>query len=274
MKNLQATIFNIMKYSIHDGPGIRTTVFFKGCPLRCQWCHNPESISPEPQELFYENKCVHCGRCDEGLPCLSGARETVGYTITANELMEKLRRDNIFYEQSGGGVTFSGGEPFYQREFLIEMLKRCKDELIHTAVDTSGFTRTEFITEAAKYAGLFLYDIKFASSDKHEKYTGVPNTVILENLRTISGMTKIFVRIPVIPGINDDKEEMTKICLAIKGLAIDEVNLLPYHNIQTEKYKRLGQEYLLNDVPSGDTADLEGLRALFGSYGFKTKIGG
>lgn len=263
----EGTIFNIMKYSIHDGPGIRTTVFFKGCPLSCKWCHNPESINPEPQQLFYDNRVdPETGK--------NGVWETAGYRIAPEKLMEEIRKDVIFYDSSGGGVTFSGGEPLYQHEFLLEMLERCKEEYIHTAVDTSGFCNTDIIRKVAGLARLFLYDVKFASSDKHRQYCGVPNEVILRNLHEINGMAKILIRIPVIPGINDSIEEMTAIAEAIKGVKAEMLHLLPYHNIQSEKYKRLGVEYTLGDVPTGDTADLDGLQKLFQSYGYKTKIGG
>jgi pyruvate formate lyase activating enzyme len=270
----KATIFNIMKYSIHDGPGIRTTVFMKGCPLRCAWCHNPESIDPKPQAMFFENRCILCGNCEKGLACPTGARETVGYEISAEELMNKLRGDLLFYESSGGGITFSGGEPLMQPEFLLDMLKRCRDEYIHTAVDTSGYSSRETIVEAAKLSKVFLYDVKFASSERHRQFCGVDNRLILDNLRAINGLTKIMIRIPVIPGINDSAEEMTKIADAINGVRIETVHLLPYHNIQSEKYRRLGREYTLGQVPVGETADLPGLTEIFASRGHNVRIGG
>ena len=216
----KAVVFNIMRYSVHDGPGIRTTVFFKGCPLSCKWCHNPESLSPKPQQIFNEKKCIKCGYCAGqvggasfvgsanfvgGVNCPTGARETIGYEITVPELMNEIRKDLLFYEQSGGGVTFSGGEPLYQAEFLLEALARCKEDCINTAIDTSGFCDTETICKAAETADCFLYDIKFAAGDKHENYCGASNSLILENLKCLAETkAKLLIRIPVIPTINDD----------------------------------------------------------------------
>lgn len=268
----KAIIFNIMRYSVHDGPGIRTTVFFKGCPLSCQWCHNPESLSIEPQQVFHPNKCIHCGNCDN---CPTGARETIGYEITSEALMKEILKDLPFYDQSGGGVTFSGGEPLYQPEFLMEMLDLCKKEYIRTAVDTSGYCDEKTFMRVAEKADLFLYDVKFFDRDKHEKYCGVPNEIILKNLAALSKTRKkILIRIPVIPTVNDDLEEMTKIYHFIKDFKnVEMVHLLPYHNIQSEKYKRLEKEYLLSDLSSDESPNMAALAELFGAS-FRTKIGG
>ncbi len=268
----KAMVFNIMRYSIHDGPGIRTTVFFKGCPLNCMWCHNPESLSGEPQQIFYPDKCIKCGNCHD---CPTGARETIGYEITTEELLKEIKKDLLFHEQSGGGVTFSGGEPLYQPEFLMEMLDKCSKNYIHTAVDTSGFCETKTFLKVAEKAKAFLYDIKFITKEKHEKYCGVSNEVILENLSRLSKTkAKIYMRIPVIPTVNDDLEEMSRIFDFIKDFRnVETVHLLPYHNIQSEKYKRLEKEYLLGDLPSDESPNMGELLRLFGSK-FKTKIGG
>ena len=167
-----------MHYSVHDGPGIRTTVFFKGCPLSCKWCHNPESLDQKPEEVFYPHKCIKCGQCNTkserfGERCPTGARETVGYEITVPDLMKEINKDLLFYEQSGGGVTFSGGEPLFQAEFLLEALAQCRKDYINTAIDTSGYCDTESLLKAAALANYILYDIKFIDSEKHEKYCGV-----------------------------------------------------------------------------------------------------
>ena len=277
-----AVIFNIMRYSIHDGPGIRTTVFFKGCPLSCKWCHNPESVSAGPQQVFNPAKCIQCGRCagkagisnDAGV-CPTGARETIGREITVPELMNEINKDLLFYEQSGGGVTFSGGEPFFQARFLLEALSQCKKECIATAVDTSGFCDTAALLKAAETADYFLYDIKFINSQKHEKYCGAPNTVILENLLRISQTkAKLLIRIPVIPTINDDMEEMAGICEFIKNFGnIETVHLLPYHSIHSDKYKRLGMLYELSAVSGDESPNMGEISTMFGAR-FAVKVGG
>jgi len=268
----KAVIFNIMRYSVHDGPGIRTTVFFKGCPLSCKWCHNPESISPAPQQIFDEAKCIKCGRCDN---CPSGARETIGYEISLAGLMREISADLPFYEQSGGGVTFSGGEPFYQAEFLLAALRRCGEERINTAIDTAGCCDTETLLQAAKIANSFLYDIKFIDSAKHEQYCGAANELILENLKRLAAtQTKLLIRIPVIPGINDDIKEMGGIFEFIKDLGnIETVHLLPYHNIHSGKYKRIGKQYELSAVPADESPNLSEIARLFQAR-FRTKVGG
>jgi pyruvate formate lyase activating enzyme len=261
-----------MRYSVHDGPGIRTTVFFKGCPLSCKWCHNPEGLQLKPQEIFNAKKCIKCGRCDN---CPTGARETVGYEITVPDLMEKIKGDVLFYEQSGGGVTFSGGEPFFQPEFLLQVLNECKREYIGTAIDTSGFCETEIILKAAEIADYILYDIKLMDREKHINYCGVSNDLILENLKALAGVkTKLLLRIPIIPSINDGMEEMSAIFNFVKDFDnIQAVHLLPYHNIQSDKYKRMSMDYSLSEILSEDSPNLAGITDLFNTK-FPTKTGG
>ena len=268
----KAIVFNIMRYSVHDGPGIRTTVFFKGCPLSCKWCHNPESLELKPQHIFNQKKCINCGHCDN---CPTGARETIGYEITVPKLMEEIKKDLLFYEQSGGGVTFSGGEPFFQAEFLLEALEACKEEYINTAIDTSGYCDTDILMKAAATANYFLFDMKFMDSTKHEKYCGVPNDLVLKNLKHLSAAkTKLLIRIPVIPTINDDLKEMKEIFEFIKDFKnISAVHLLPYHNIQTDKYKRIGKEYELPEISGDESPNMGGITSLFAAK-FQTKIGG
>ena len=289
MEKEKAVIFNIMRYSVHDGPGIRTTVFFKGCPLTCKWCHNPEGIDRKPRQVFNPKKCIKCGRCagktgganevvgaDEvsGVDCPTGARETTGYEITVNELMKEINKDLLFYEQSGGGVTFSGGEPLNQAQFLLEVLKRCKEDYINTAIDTSGYCNTETLIKAAETACYFLYDIKFIDSAKHEKYCGVPNDIILKNLKCLANTNvKLLIRIPVIPTVNDDMGEMEKIFVFIKDFKIETVHLLPYHNIHEGKYNRIGKQYELSEISNDESPNINEIKHLFDSK-FRTKIGG
>ena len=277
----QAVIFNIMRYSVHDGPGIRTTVFFKGCPLTCKWCHNPESLEKNPRQVFNAKKCIKCGRCANagangvvGDICPTGARETIGYEIGLEELMKEIKKDVLFYEQSGGGVTFSGGEPFCQSGFLLEVLKMCAADCINTAIDTSGFCDTDDLLKAAETANYFLYDVKFMDSAKHEKYCGAPNDLILKNLKFLADTkTKLLLRIPVIPTINDDMQEMKGIFEFVKDFKnIETVHLLPYHNIHTEKYNKIGKEYELFEIP-GESRNMDEINNLFAAK-FRTKIGG
>lgn len=275
------TIFNIQRYSVHDGPGIRTTVFFKGCPLRCWWCHNPESQSHTREIMFSMERCIGCGSCTRNClhgaigvkdgkaiidredclfpnecdqcfqSCPTNAIELIGRKIGINEVMKEIQKDLIFYDQSGGGVTFSGGEPLSQLEFLSNLLDSCKREGIHTVVDTSGYISWEKLSHIAPKVDLFLYDIKLINNDKHKKYTGVCNNLILENLIKLSkGNNKIFVRIPIIPGINDDEKNIIETGEFLSKLNIAQVNLLPYHNIGLNKYKKLRVSCELLEVNS------------------------
>jgi pyruvate formate lyase activating enzyme len=274
----KAVVFNIMRYSVHDGPGIRTTVFFKGCPLSCKWCHNPESLSPQSQQVFVESKCIKCGHCKSAKVdqnCPTGARETIGYEIDIQELMKEINKDLLFYEQSGGGVTFSGGEPTYQGEFLFEALVKCREDYINTAIDTSGFCETETMLKAAQLSNYVLFDIKFIDSVKHNQYCGAPNDLILHNLKCLSEIkTKLLIRIPVIPTINDDIDEMNGIFEFIKNISnIEAVNLLPYHNIHANKYKKTGKQYELSNISGDKSPNMDEIHGLFCNR-FKTKIGG
>jgi len=300
---IQGRIFNIQKYSIHDGPGIRTTVFLKGCPLSCTWCHNPESQSFEPEILFYGKRCIGCGVCLEQCPrkalyikdgsmfydrkrcnlcqncvkvCYPKARETAGELKDVKQVMKEIEKDRTFYEESGGGVTFSGGEPLSQPDFLLKLLKSCKAAEIHTAVDTSGYARPEIISVVSELTGLFLYDLKVIDDEKHIKYTGVSNKTILENLKTISGLGKrIFIRLPLIPGVNDDDDNIKATAEIIKNTpGVEQVNLLPYHNIAADKYRRLGRLNTLDVFKVPAQEEVDAVAAKYMSYGVKVKIGG
>lgn len=295
----KAIVFNIMHYAVHDGPGIRTTVFFKGCPLSCKWCHNPESMDPQPYTVFNKKKCIQCGQCvigDDGAirnggaiknsgvsgvssnNCPTGARETIGYEISVSELMGEIRKDMLFYEQSGGGVTFSGGEPLYQADFLLQVLAQCREDCINTAIDTSGYGDTGILLKAAEITNYFLYDIKLMSSNKHEQYCGLPNDLVLYNLRQLANHAnarmKLLIRIPVIPSVNDDISEMNEIFEFIKDFSnIAAVHLLPYHNIQADKYNRMGKQYELAGISGDESPNMGAIHRLFSSK-FTTKIGG
>ena len=256
---MKATVFDIERNSYVDGPGIRTAVFFKGCNLRCAWCHNPESQSPKPQMMFYKNKCMGCGKCREKCPhnlescdlcgkcslfCPQDARDICGKEYTVDEVLKEVLKDKAFYETSGGGVTFSGGECMLQIEFLTKILKACKENGIHTAVDTAGHVPFEIFERIIPYTDLFLYDVKCFDSDKHRQYTGVENQLILKNLKSLlAKSTPVWIRIPIIPTVNDTEEELQRIKEYLSSCGIPEkVELLPYHAMGEHKYAALRKE--------------------------------
>lgn len=299
---MKGKIINIQKYSLHDGPGIRTTIFFKGCPLKCWWCHNPESISLNDEIMFREEKCTGCGRCIKRCKeaaiklkdktiiidlkkcthcgrcadfCINEAIEHVGKEIHLNELMVEIKKDMPFYEESGGGVTFSGGEPLMQGDFLNEALKRCKDLRINTTLDTCGYYDWEKIEKIHNNVDLFLYDLKLFDDEKHIKYTGVSNKLILENLKKLSDLGKnIYVRMPIIKGINDDSEHVDACVKFLSKLHILQVNLLPYHKLGMNKYDKLSKEYKLTGGETPSDNKMKYLAEKFIKVGIKVKVGG
>ena len=255
---MKAKIFEIKRFAVHDGDGIRTTVFFKGCPLRCVWCHNPEGLSFDDEEAFYEHKCIGCGECKKkGFTseyCLGEARVEYGKEIALDDLAKKLIEDREFYEASGGGVTLSGGECLMQSDFCRELLMRMKSEGIHTAVDTCGFVPRSALDKVMPYTDMFLYDLKAYDEDVHIKCTGQSNKTILENLEYLDRNGKnIEIRIPYVPGYNDGQIE--KIALFLSKLKhITAIRLLPYHNYASSKYAALNMK---NTLPSKLPTDEE-----------------
>lgn len=267
---MKAMIFDIERNSFVDGPGIRTTVFLKGCNLKCVWCHNPESQSFKPQMMFYKDKCKGCGKCKEVCPnnfekcdfcgkctfyCPVDARKVCGKEYTADEVLTEVMQDKAFYDNSGGGVTFSGGECMLQVDFLLELLKKCKENGIHTAVDTAGHIPFDSFEQILPYTDLFLYDIKCFDSQKHKQYVGVGNELILQNLKKLF-MTgaKIWIRIPVIAGVNDSIEEMQRINkFLVECGKPEKVELLPYHAMGEHKYRSIGRESPVFKAPDTDT---------------------
>lgn len=272
-------IVSIKKFEIHDGDGIRTTLFLKGCPLKCRWCHNPESISLNPVILYNPQKCIGCGECvnvcnnhriSENTHiynrkdcvvcgkctdlCYGKALNFYGEETTAEQILPKLLEDKIFFETSGGGVTLSGGEPLLQADFSAEILKLLKENNINTAVDTSGFAKREELLKVLPYADTFLYDIKAMDEDLHISLTGVSNKIILENLEYLNSLNKdIRIRIPFVPGLNDNQIE--KIAKYLSKLeSVREVKLLPYHSFGVEKYLYIGEScsFTDNTKPSGE----------------------
>jgi len=298
----KSIIFNIQKFSIHDGPGIRTTVFFKGCPLSCLWCHNPESQDVNKEILYDKNKCVLCGKCKEVCPtnaikiedgklttdknkcnfcgqcviyCVHGAREIVGKEYSVDDVMKEVIKDKIFYEQSNGGVTVSGGEPLMQIDFVEELLMRLKGENIHTAVDTSGAVSFDILERVAKYTDLFLYDLKLMDDEKHKGYVGVSNKSIIENLIKLSKIhSNINIRLPIIGKVNDNTEHIEKVLELLKDLNIKKVNLLPYHSIAKHKYEKLGLFYEDEKMSVPSEGKMSSFKEMFEKNGYIVKIGG
>jgi len=263
---------------VHDGPGIRTTVFFKGCPLSCWWCHNPES-----RDGVVESSVKHLS--------LGGKKferdETTGRWMTAEEVMQELERDRVFYDESAGGVTFSGGEPMLQEAFLVELMKSCTLRGIHTALDTSGYATREAMASVAKVTDLILFDLKLMNDGLHRKYTGVSNVPILENLKFLVKAGKnIMIRFPVIPGITGTIENVGEMKSFISGELMKissptatssqnlQLSLLPYHSMAREKYRRFFKTDHLADLPALNSDDLIPMQKEFEAIGLKVSIGG
>lgn len=297
-------IFDVRRYSINDGPGIRVTVFFKGCSLNCAWCHNPESISNKVQKMYHRDKCIRCGGCVEVCPeqactmtpegivtnrdrctgcgkcadiCPTKATEMSGRMITVEEIVEIVEKERIFFDQSGGGVTFSGGEPLLQPEFLLALLSEFGSRSIHRAIDTTGFTKTETLLEVAKHTDHFLYDLKLMDSEKHRKWTGVGNEIILHNLEVLAGTgASINIRIPLVRSVNDDTNNINQTASFIAALPGEKknVNILPYHNIMISKHMRLGSIFNAKTMSEPGGEELEDIVDTFTQYGLKAMIGG
>lgn len=266
---MKGLIFSVKRYSVHDGPGIRVTFFMKGCPLACWWCHNPEGISPDQQSVFSTRK-VGDREFSE--------KEEVGKYYSVEDILEILSKERIFFQQSGGGVTFSGGEPMLQPEFLLETLKACKSDGYHTAVDTSGYASKENYMQILPYTDLFLFDIKHLDDLKHTEYTGVSNIGIIENYRALVRSGKdIMIRIPVIPGVNDDPAHLSELRQFIKETAgenLKKINLLPFHRIGESKYRKFGMVYRMEGTQPPSSERMKELKNYFSETGIKVKIGG
>nr|MDO8135060.1 glycyl-radical enzyme activating protein [Candidatus Njordarchaeum guaymaensis] len=291
-------IFNVQRFSTEDGPGIRTTVFMKGCPLRCLWCHNVEGINPNREIVWHDTKCIGCLSCVEACPkkaivkiperlvtdrakcdacgkcaevCTAKARELMGQRVSVDEVLDEVLKDKVFYETSNGGVTASGGEPTMQSEFVKELFSECKSSDVHTALDTCGHAKWGILENILKYTDLVLYDIKEIDPKKHKTYTGVPPDLIWENARRIAELGRpMWVRAPIIPGYTDNAENVkgiAKLCAELGN--VERLDLLPYHRFGEPKYKKLDLKYALEGLKPPSNEVMENLREVAREAGVK-----
>jgi pyruvate formate lyase activating enzyme len=301
--NHKGLVFNIQKFSIQDGPGIRTTVFMKGCPLNCPWCSNPEGMSRDQQLISNDRKCIGCMKCAEVCPvnaissidgmrvidwkrcnnclectkvCPSRALEAAADEMTVDEVFKVVAQDAPFYRNSGGGVTISGGEAMLQWEFALELFKKCKNAGFNTVLDTTAHCKWEHLEEVLDYVDLILFDVKHMDPDRHKEKTGVTNELILENLEKAAKKTKIWIRVPLIPGYNDSEENLRQVAELASRIKADKVSILPYHEYGKQKYPRVGGEYGFNeaDILEPDNEIVTKSRALIESYGLNVAVGG
>jgi len=296
-------VSNLQRYSVQDGPGIRTTVFLKGCPLDCWWCHNPENRARSPEVWVLETRCVRCGACIQVCPevevpvasemppprpehcrlcgacltaCVTGARQLVGRRMSTEEVMAEVLRDRMFFEESGGGVTFSGGEPLTQAPFVSELLDACRKKGVSSALDTCGFAPTDTFLSVARKADLVLFDLKHMDEAQHRHFTGVSNQLILANLQALDAVhRRIWARVPLIPGVNDEPEHLAAMGQFLAKLRhIQQINVLPYHPTGAAKFVRLGTEYRLPEVVPPTPEQLSRAAELLQCSGVPVKVGG
>jgi pyruvate formate lyase activating enzyme len=299
-------VFDIKRYAINDGPGIRITLFMKGCPLSCVWCHNPEGISPRKEKLYTKKKCIGCGTCVEACPqkaltltpegivtdeqlctlcgtcaevCPALAMEISGTEYSTQQLMKEIEKETLFMDRSEGGVTFCGGEPLMHPDKLLELLRLCGEQGIHRVVDTTLFARSEVVREVMEHSELFLVDLKQMDSEKHRQFCGVPNELILANLRLVAEAGHQFhIRIPLIEGVNADEENITRSAAFLASLPWERrtVNLLPYHDIGKGKHEKMGTVYNPKQYAFAAPSEerVQRCRDIFARYGIETIIGG
>lgn len=299
--DIEGCVFNIERFAIRDGPGIRTTVFFKGCPLRCLWCSNPESIKPFPQLFYFEHLCTRCYRCIEACPnkantvtsdgaiaidrslckncgecieaCPNKARDISGKIMTVDEVLEEVKKDSLFYQNSGGGVTASGGEPTHQPEFLRHLFAACYRSAIQTCLDTTGFVKTEVLQGILGHTDLVLFDIKHMDPVKHKEFTGIDNSLILENARLVAASKPMIIRLPLIPKHNDSEENLSALSGFMAELGLKRIDILPYHSLGKMKYARLGLEYKLDGLQPYESEDIAAIKAFLESRGLEVGVG-
>jgi len=293
-------VFDVQRYSLHDGPGIRTTVFLKGCPLRCTWCHNPESLDALPELRVFGSRCIRCDACRDACPihearpgelpdprvclacgtcagvCPTRGRELIGRETTVPALLETLDADRLFYDESGGGVTFSGGEPLRQWRFLLDALEAVRARGYHAAVDTSGYATERVIRAVAERADLFLYDLKVLNPERHLRFTGVPLAPIIRNLRALDDAgSQVWIRIPLVPGYNDDAANLEAVGRLVGGLrGTRRIHVLPYHRLASAKYERMGLADPMAEIASPSEADVDRAVTVLRSFGLDVHVGG
>jgi pyruvate formate lyase activating enzyme len=300
----RGVVFNVQRFSIHDGPGIRTTIFLKGCPLHCGWCSNPESMRLSPEIITRDIKCIRCSKCVEACPqqaitvventrviqwekcnycmkcaevCPSGAIDAAGRYMSVAEVLDTVGRDAGYYRRTGGGMTLSGGEPLVQWQYALKLLQEAKRRGFHTTVDTSGYADWEVLDEVLNYTDLVLYDVKHLDSERHQEAIGVPNERILDNLRKTVGKatTMVWVRYPVIPQFNDTQEEIEQLCRFVleEVPSVEKLSLLPYHKFAETKYSAIGREYPYKGIPLQTEERIEDLKKLAESHGLRVDVG-
>jgi len=298
--NHKGLVFNIQKFSLHDGPGIRTTVFMKGCSLACKWCSNPESMNRNQEIMTYDIRCIGCKKCVEACPigaiiftergreigwnkcdnCLECARvcpakaiECTGQYMTVDEVAKKVEDDRTFYKNSNGGMTISGGEALVQSKFIRELLKKCRGKGIHTALDTTGNASWEEIERVLEHVDLVLVDIKHTDTEMHKKGTGVGNEIILENVEKIAARVRTWIRIPLIPDYNDSESNIKKVAGFASDIGAEKISVLPYHELGSSKYPKLGRVYPMDGTTPPTEEAVERVRKIIESYGLKVEIG-
>jgi pyruvate formate lyase activating enzyme len=294
-------VTNIQGYSIHDGPGIRTVVFFKGCGLACRWCSNPECISPQPETGFIKNLCTKCGRCadicpekalvvqDNGFPridhqkctgcgrcsevCSYKALALYGKPLSPEEIFDTVARDKMFYDASSGGVTVSGGEALLQPEIVKRLFEKCRASGIKTCIETSGFASGAALKQVLPYTDHILFDLKIMDTEKHKQYTGQPSDVILANAKTAaeSGVEMLF-RMPLVPGVNDDENNIKETASFLRSVKKNNIELMPYHRLGKGKYDSLGKKYPMGDLPPATTEKIDEVKKDFEKEGITCTV--